>query len=406
MVGDRFLNENFIVIYSYTELVNGNSAASARMMNYAKAISLKYNVIILSYVRSYNIRKYELIEVERGIYTTGVKDNNINSLSVFKFFSSINSLVKEMGRTKVVSLLLYPTTNTTFDIISLFYFKKIKRLKLFCEINEIRQYSTNLLARDKKNIKEVFIRKVLISKYKFFESVTKYFDGLICISTNIEKYYNKINKNIIRIPILTDIKFSKIISRKFDIKESFKIGFFGSISYEKENFDLLFRSLSIFKNEYKINNFIVDFHGPLFKDSLSRIKIDVNRYKLEDNVNYKGKVNQDGIINYMQKYDLLILPRGDNLQNKYGFSTKLSEYLISGIPILITDVSDNSLYIKDNINGFIVQPDDYIAFANKMKFIYSNYDDYYFEISKNSMTTAVNNFSYHKYSDKLINFLC
>jgi len=94
-----------------------------------------------------------------------------------------------------------------------------------------------------------------------------------------------------------------------------------------------------------------------------------------------------------------------NLQTHYGFSTKLSEYLVSGIPVLVTSVSDNALYIKDGYNGFVVQPGDYEKMSKIILSIVKQYQDIKDSIGKNAFVTAQQYFHYAVHSKKLHRFL-
>jgi glycosyltransferase involved in cell wall biosynthesis len=100
-----------------------------------------------------------------------------------------------------------------------------------------------------------------------------------------------------------------------------------------------------------------------------------------------------------------VIPRGFTLQNNYGFSTKLSDYLDHGKPILITDVSDNHLFIKDGINGFIVPTDDNEKMYAKLVYIIDNYESLKDDIQKNANETSKQSFYYNNFSEILQKFL-
>jgi len=110
-------------------------------------------------------------------------------------------------------------------------------------------------------------------------------------------------------------------------------------------------------------------------------------------------------MNIFKEAHLLILPRGNTKQNQYGFSTKLSEYLVSGRPVLVTNVSDNGKYIKDGFNGFIIPPDSLESMTNKIKYIYENYNSFNEMIPSNALKTVKENFDYNLYSNSLYSFL-
>ncbi|MDH3697401.1 MAG: hypothetical protein OEQ81_01975, partial [Flavobacteriaceae bacterium] len=63
-----------------------------------------------------------------------------------------------------------------------------------------------------------------------------FYEGLICISTNIEDYGKRYNKNTLRIPILTDPDITiKTSGATYTKNNLFNIGFSGSIVPSKEN---------------------------------------------------------------------------------------------------------------------------------------------------------------------------
>ena len=185
-------------------------------------------------------------------------------------------------------------------------------------------------------------------------------------------------------------------------KDPFKIAFTGTINIKKENIDIFVEALSLLKDE---NNFIFHLYGFMDKENELQLNKIINSFELGNYVEYKGVVESKVVSQKLKEYNLLVLPRGRTLQNHYGFSTKLSEYLISGIPTLVTDVSDNKLYIKDNYNGFIIEPDSLSAFVKKMKFIITNYTEYADKVAIEAYNTSKNNFDYKLYSQKLTNFL-
>jgi glycosyltransferase involved in cell wall biosynthesis len=65
---------------------------------------------------------------------------------------------------------------------------------------------------------------------------------------------------------------------------------------------------------------------------------------------FTGKLFGKPLINYYRKADLLVLP-----SRTEGSPLVLFEAWAAGVPILATKVGDNSRYIKNNINGFLVE---------------------------------------------------
>jgi glycosyltransferase involved in cell wall biosynthesis len=127
-------------------------------------------------------------------------------------------------------------------------------------------------------------------------------------------------------------------------------------------------------------------------------------HSVEGKVAHIGNIEPESLIHEFQKYHLLILPRPLSRQSKYGFSTKLSEYLISGIPVLVTDVSDNALYIKDNLSGYLITPGSISTMTDKIMEIIKGYDSNASVIAANALQTAREKLDYRLYSKTFIDF--
>jgi glycosyltransferase involved in cell wall biosynthesis len=125
---------------------------------------------------------------------------------------------------------------------------------------------------------------------------------------------------------------------------------------------------------------------------------------MTDKVFYMGNIDPDKLTDEFRKYNLLILPRPLNRRTKYGFSTKLSEYLVSGVPVLATDVSDNALYIRDGINGYLIPPGSAPVMAEKMLQVIENYNQQAKALAENAYNTVRQELDYRLFSDDYRNF--
>ena len=92
----------------------------------------------------------------------------------------------------------------------------------------------------------------------------------------------------------------------------------------------------------------------------------IEKYRLSDRI--FAHDNTQNVAKEIEKYDVLCLPSLFE-----GFSNSLSEYICCGRPVLASDVSDNSLMVKDGDNGFLFDPEnvDSIAAAFSKFFVLS-----------------------------------
>jgi len=387
-----------LVILSVMRFQNNSSAGVARTLNYANALaSSSIKVIIASFLEydsnailsidqnNENIYFYRSLNINYSIHYKNQKKR------IISFLNDILSLVENSCNT---SFLLYPSSYVTFDLAVLFYLKKIKKRKVFCEINEVRKYAVSYL---KEKIRINYL------KHSLNEQLAKHFDGLICISTQIQKYYLKYNDKTILIPILSDLKnYNSNFLMKYN-GLIFNIGFTGVICIKKENFNIFFDALfQVIKNDY---NIVLNLYGMISKDELRNLQDLLEQKKIVNNVIYHGNVPQNEVIDILRQQHLLVLPRDETLQNKFGFSTKLSEYIVSSIPILLTDVSDNLKYLKDGIDVIAVDAKNSDDIALRIMQLIDNYNQIAPLLSKNAIKSAKKHFDYSIYKDKLADFL-
>ncbi len=394
-----------VYIISTGDIVRGRMAGTQRVLKTAKSLAageIKVYICSLSYLHGVPVEELELFP---GVYALQSKDHSGNHTSgIFKFMQSLNSFMKAKESDKIIYL--YPTSFVLNDFLYLVYFKLLKGYNFYCDINELRSsnvYATTAPTDFPSNF--IFYLKSVydLISYKLSELQAFFYDGIVVISTSLHRYFRKYNRNIIRIPILSDVNnimYDKDTILHFDNKV-FRICFAGVISCIKEGFDILFEAL---QKVNSVKNVQLYLYGPLHENDKNALEKLVTAFNLSDKVFYVGNIDPDELLKEFVKYHLLILPRPLNLQTKYGFSTKLSEYLVSGVPVLVTDVSDNTLYIKDKINGYVVSPGSPLKMADKIIEIMDSYNANAADVAKNAKLTAAGEFDYKLFTRTFSDF--
>jgi len=305
-----------------------------------------------------------------------------------------------------VTIYLYPTVFTQKDWIYLIYFKFFKRYPFYCDINELRVASALLPALEKglfHRVKSKIKASLKWIPFKLSELQSVFCDGIVVISTNLEEYFSRYNTRILRIPILCDGQ-GNMNGDNFPkyADNIFKICFAGYIKCAKEGFDILFEALAKVNVCRQVELYL---YGILPDEEKLTLESLVERFSLERKIFYMGNVDPDDLQAEFTQYHLLILPRSHTRQAVFGFSTKLAEYLLSGVPVLITDVSDNGLFIKDGYNGFIIPPGSSLLMADKIMDVIDNYNLNASKIAENARVTARENFDFRLFTDRFIDFL-
>jgi glycosyltransferase involved in cell wall biosynthesis len=398
----QLMREVFII--STGQIVKGKTAGSQRVMNVARSLAAGNVHVYLCSFAQIESSHIECCELSPGIsYLKSTEKKTGNLSHLFIFLSAVHRFIKNRNSENVVYL--YPTTIILKDFIYLIYFKIIKGYNLYCDINELRAAKVFSSSPPSKTLPKLyFYLKSLYDYfiYRFNEIQIPVYDGIVVISTNLEKYFKRKAKRIVRIPILCDTtKINEDRSLTKFNGSVFKICFAGFIDCDKEGFDIMFEAL----HEVNIKTHTeLYLYGDLPENENKKLKYLTDIFLMKGKVFYMGNIEPDMLLPEFIKYHLLILPRTLNSQTKYGFSTKLSDYLISGVPALITDVSDNALFIKDNLNGFLISAGSSSRMANKIVEIIINYNLNSDTIRKNAFQTARDELDNNLYTQTFINF--
>lgn len=389
-----------VIIISCVGLCYENSAAVARMSNYAKALASCEGVNVYLLSQKYYTPDAMIINLHNdteNIFTTEKRShvNGRNALSILKFIKSVNRFRKRLEGDSVY--LFYPTSNPLCELIFLLYNSIFTNVKLYCEVNEIRKYDSRLrrLSTAKRLIYNLM--------YSLYEVLLHFYDGVVCISRNIEKYANRYNKNSIVVPILSDVIKITNKPRISNEREVVKYVFTGSISIEKENLVELLKGFALLNECHK--NWVLYLYGNITGIDRKIINQLTSEYQLDSNVHICKAIPHDEVPNVLKDADCLILPRCNNKQNFYGFSTKLSEYAVSGTPIIMTNTGVVADYFKDGYDCLMVSGYSAHDFYEKFVQFESLTVEQKCLIGENARLTAAKYFDWRKYANALNSFL-
>ena len=115
--------------------------------------------------------------------------------------------------------------------------------------------------------------------------------------------------------------------------------------------------------------------------------------QLSDHFSFVGECNN--MLMIYSKADIFCLPSFYE-----GTPNALCEAMSCGLPILCSDVCDNSRYVKDNINGFLFNPHDCQSMADSIIKFLKLTDDKILDMGKVSRKKALADFSFEKFNDQ------
>ena len=211
-----------------------------------------------------------------------------------------------------------------------------------------------------------YLNPIHETKPNEFVDICKKIDGLFVISTGLKDYYSQrgVDRDKIHIINMTvdPSRFSNIIKSEYGQKY---IAYCGTVSNNKDGVDHLIKAYGIFaKSHPEVKLYIIGY-VPSKDEECGNLKL-IKELGLEDNIVLTGLIPAERMPRLLKNASLLALARPDNIQAKYGFPTKLGEYLMTENPVVVTTVGDIPLFLEDGNSALMAPPEDDSAFAEKM----------------------------------------
>ncbi|MDN7241708.1 glycosyltransferase [Planococcus sp. N028] len=188
--------------------------------------------------------------------------------------------------------------------------------------------------------------------------------NLITISKFLEKYYREMGCNVVNIPPLTSLsdesypKSKKIIENRGKLK----LIYAGSIG-KKDFLDKILIGLSLLSSE-KIKMIEMNIYGSTEREIekyMDKNKLAFN--KIRHSVFVHGKVKKSDVLKAISNSHFTVLLRPQQRYSQAGFPSKIPESLALGTPVILNYSSDLALYIKNEVEGLVVQDFTPEAFA-------------------------------------------
>lgn len=344
------MNKHFYVVY---KKYLPNSAVSNRMLSYLKAWSQTDAEVTLVFM---------------------LPDRNFSRLQIL--YSNIK--------------ILYLWDSIPFRIYMLhflfYYINIIRFLEILKDEDLVYEYGDPYLLSKLSKRKRIKIfhertehpQAYALGQWPYTITLNQYLDcckainGLFVISTPLKDYFSSVgvdNEKIYVVNMTVDAsRFENVHKQKVD---SPYIAYCGKATNNKDGVDQLIKAFSIISQRYP--NIYLYIIGKAPQKS-----VDEGNYALVKKLNIEDKVIFKGVVPYTEMPQMLVnatilaLDRPYNIQAQYGFPTKLGEYLLTGNPVVVTNVGDIHRFLHDGQSAMIAEPDAPSDFASKVIWLLNN----------------------------------
>lgn len=343
--------------FTYPQGMAGTKRVS-HFINYLKSKGLVIKVAILNNTID-NIREFSYRETINGVSYRAFQNSSWNILIrilIFPYtlYSFCMYLLKNKLTMEKNILYVYNEINIENILILLF----AKRIGYLIVHDIVEDFS---LSEEKISLKLRI--KFLTNKY-FEKRIIKFSHGLIVISSVLANKFKILTKNsipIVLLPVAADKnKFPRMTALN---KNDIVIGYSGSFG-KKDGLDSLIKAFEIVNMRYSNTILLLTGSGNNPFDYLRKTQ---NMY-----IKYIGYLADKQYYSFLKSADILCMTRINSKYANAGFPFKLGEYLSTGNPVIVTDVSDVSSYLINGVDAIIVRPDAINEIAEAMCFLIEN----------------------------------
>lgn len=244
----------------------------------------------------------------------------------------------------------------------------------------------------------------IVGKYLYwlYKKAAKRIECLFVITPALkDKYINELGVDPSKIEVVNMTVDKDRFMHLPDIEPSNTISYCGYISEFKDGVSVLINAFA--KAHAKHPNYNLQIIGPFAdKETEHKLYALVESLGVKNSVVFTGPVAADTMPARLKSSKILALARPDNIQAKYGFATKIGEYLMTGRPAVLTKVGAVEDFLNDKRDCILAEPDNIEDFAEKLIWTIENYDEAE-TIGERGKETALRNFNSEIEAEKIYN---
>jgi len=189
------------------------------------------------------------------------------------------------------------------------------------------------------------------------------FTGIFVISDKLVTYFKQYNSNVTKLVTVVDMSFFHTTAPSpypFPY-----IGYCGTIGGTKDGVPILIAAFGLMRQQFKGLKLVLVGNNSKRDDIRDTLEA-IENAGLEEEVLFTGLVDREMMPVILCNASILVVAKPDTEQNSGNFPIKIGEYLATGVPVVVTGVGEIPQFIKDGDSGFLAEPNNAEAFAQKM----------------------------------------
>ncbi len=300
-------------------------------------------------------------------------------------------LVKKINRSdKIISINLWSFRFATQ--LFAFFLAKAFRTKLLIDASEhpLRNF------RDSKAARSLGRLRLRLER--------GFYDGIFCISDYLIDFYKSngyAEKKLILVPSTVDTaRFNNKTASPLPYEY---IAYCGSLTVMKDGVHILIESFSRISAKHTGINLVLIGAGDT-REEEEFVRNLVKSLNQESRIIFMGLMPRTEVPRYLMNAKILALARPKSKVADAGFPSKLTEYLSTGNPVVVTRAGEIPYYLRDNEHAFLAEPDSVDSFAGKLDFVLDNYD-FAKEVGGKGKELTATTFNYNFQAKRVLDFI-
>ena len=184
-----------------------------------------------------------------------------------------------------------------------------------------------------------------------------HFDGMIAISRLWEEYARYRKLPVIRIPAIGEDGRDSRYENDSDAKDPFTLTYMGPMFARDLPLTML-EGVRMAADAGMDIRFVVVGRADRLASGRTAIDKVNSDPTLRECVEFTGWVSDEEVVSRLAQSDALVLLRQDDWASRACFPTRLPEYLLTGKPMILSEVGDVTLYFKHRNSVWFLPPGD------------------------------------------------
>lgn len=378
-------------LFSFPE----GGAATNRVQCYARGFEEHgVNAIVVSFLSQYSNNENGIIDGIKYYYPFQEKKRSkyffVRLWKKINKYSATYQLLKKINKeNKIIAINSW--TNLLSTHLFAWVLSKFFKAKLITEGSEhpLRFYQGGKLAKMQGAMK------------LYIES--RFCDGILCISRYLVDFYKDHGvsaKKLLVVPSTVDpTAFSGVTNNPAPGKY---IGYFGSLSFKRDNVDMLINAFADFNVHYPDVRLILG--GFCSQDVKKQMQDLIDKLNVGTKVRMLDFLSRKEVLEYIANADILVMTRSKDLESAASYPSKLTEFLATGKPVISVNVGEISDFLTDSENAFLVEPGNVGELVTKLEFVYKNYE-FAQRVGQKGKQLTEEVFSYRYQAKRILNFV-